>query len=276
MTFAGQRRGQVAHDLGLARLRDLVDEAGDDVADQRLVRARGTRREPPRDEVAAPAVERVVEPDDRRVGRDVRPVAARVAPRRRVLLDLDDVVVARDAPELVDLVAVHRPVGTQVRVRGLGVARVEVAVEQVEAAGVDVGGEIHRGLSSVPPTEGAAAPVEGDRMPDGDEGSRLGSPATGVVVTGAASGIGRACARALAAIGRPVAVWDVDGDGAASTASAIGADFGVATHSVALDVQDRAAIAAAVDPTVARVGIRRRARARGRHRASRARGRGRR
>lgn len=34
------------------------------------------------------------------------------------------------------------------------------------------------------------------------------SPPDGVIVTGAASGIGRACAEALAAEGRPVALWD--------------------------------------------------------------------
>ena len=54
------------------------------------------------------------------------------------------------------------------------------------------------------------------------------TPTTPVVVTGAASGIGRACARALAAAGRPVAVWDLDGDGAESTASSIREEFDVA------------------------------------------------
>ena len=40
------------------------------------------------------------------------------------------------------------------------------------------------------------------------------SPRTGVIVTGGASGIGRACAVALAEVGRPVAIWDLDGPGA--------------------------------------------------------------
>ncbi len=48
---------------------------------------------------------------------------------------------------------------------------------------------------------------------------RLGSPGTGVLVTGGASGIGRETALALAEVGRPVAVWDVDADGAEDTAS---------------------------------------------------------
>ena len=34
---------------------------------------------------------------------------------------------------------------------------------------------------------------------------------TGVVVTGGASGIGKACAEYLAEVGRPVAVWDLNG-----------------------------------------------------------------
>ena len=54
------------------------------------------------------------------------------------------------------------------------------------------------------------------------------TPTTPVIVTGAASGIGRACARALAAAGRPVAVWDLDGDGAEAAASSIRDEFDVA------------------------------------------------
>jgi NAD(P)-dependent dehydrogenase (short-subunit alcohol dehydrogenase family) len=81
----------------------------------------------------------------------------------------------------------------------------------------------------------------------------LGSPATGVVVTGGASGIGRACALALAAVGRPVALWDVDEDGAATTASQC-AELGVATHVARVDVQDRDAIGTAVAPSVAALG----------------------
>ena len=72
------------------------------------------------------------------------------------------------------------------------------------------------------------------------------SPTTGVVVTGGASGIGRACARALAEVGRPVSLWDLNGEGAAEAATSIAADCGVATHSVGLDVTDRAAVDDAV------------------------------
>ncbi len=71
-------------------------------------------------------------------------------------------------------------------------------------------------------------------------------PTTGVVVTGGGSGIGRACARALAEVGRPVSLWDLNGDGAAEAAASIADDCGVATHSVGVDVTDRASVDDAV------------------------------
>jgi NAD(P)-dependent dehydrogenase (short-subunit alcohol dehydrogenase family) len=94
-----------------------------------------------------------------------------------------------------------------------------------------------------------------DRKEDGPMSGAgdLGSPATGVVVTGGASGIGRACALALAAAGRPVGAWDVSADGAAETAARCAA-LGVASHAATVDVRDRAAIDAAVAPTVAALG----------------------
>lgn len=72
------------------------------------------------------------------------------------------------------------------------------------------------------------------------------SPTTGVVVTGGGSGIGRACARALAEVGRPVSLWDLNSEGASEAAASIAADCGVATHSVGLDVTDRASVDDAV------------------------------
>lgn len=81
----------------------------------------------------------------------------------------------------------------------------------------------------------------------------LGDPTTGVVVTGGASGIGRACALALAAVGRPVGVWDLDAAGAVRVAGECSA-LGVAAHAVALDVRDDAAVAAAVEPTLGALG----------------------
>jgi NAD(P)-dependent dehydrogenase (short-subunit alcohol dehydrogenase family) len=68
------------------------------------------------------------------------------------------------------------------------------------------------------------------------------TPTTPVVVTGAASGIGRACARALAAAGRPIAAWDVNGEGAEAAASSIREDFGVATLGRRVDVASSAQI----------------------------------
>ncbi|MGA7416479.1 MAG: SDR family NAD(P)-dependent oxidoreductase [Acidimicrobiales bacterium] len=84
-------------------------------------------------------------------------------------------------------------------------------------------------------------------------GDRLGSPGTGVLVTGGGSGIGRATALALAEVGRPVAIWDINAEGAEETASLCHA-AGVAAEWTAIDVADSAAIAAAVPKSVRRSG----------------------
>jgi NAD(P)-dependent dehydrogenase (short-subunit alcohol dehydrogenase family) len=68
---------------------------------------------------------------------------------------------------------------------------------------------------------------------------------SGVVVTGGASGIGRACAEYLAEAGRPVAVWDLNGDGAQEVAQSLG----VPTIGLQVDVADPAALEAAVEAT---------------------------
>ncbi|UDY34474.1 SDR family NAD(P)-dependent oxidoreductase [Dermatobacter hominis] len=71
---------------------------------------------------------------------------------------------------------------------------------------------------------------------------------SGVVVTGGASGIGRATAEVLVAEGRSVAIWDLSPD-VAGVAQAIGADAGegVRTAGLSVDVTDPAAVAAAVE-----------------------------
>lgn len=74
----------------------------------------------------------------------------------------------------------------------------------------------------------------------------LGLPATGVIITGGASGIGLATARALAAVGRPVALWDIDGSKAAGAAAAIIAEYDIPAAAVGVDVTDLAAYAAAI------------------------------
>lgn len=83
---------------------------------------------------------------------------------------------------------------------------------------------------------------------------KLGAPGTGVVVTGGASGIGRATALALAEVGRPVSLWDVAGDAAAEVAAECAKRYGVTTHHAAVDVADRDALARAAGEAVDALG----------------------
>ncbi len=69
------------------------------------------------------------------------------------------------------------------------------------------------------------------------------------VVTGGASGIGKACARAFAAEGAHVAVWDVGGNAAAVAADLPGRALGLT-----VDVADEASVTAALQRTVATLG----------------------
>jgi len=78
---------------------------------------------------------------------------------------------------------------------------------------------------------------------------QLGSPATGVLVTGGASGLGLASARALAAVGRPVALWDLHAERAQQAAKEIAAESGVRTFAAGVDVRDPKAIAAGLAAT---------------------------
>src|SRR5262245_26279492 len=82
---------------------------------------------------------------------------------------------------------------------------------------------------------------------------KLGQPASGVIVTGGASGIGRACCLALAEVGRPVAAWDLNGEGTRDTARDAEA-LGASAVGVQVDVTDAAAIEAALATTKAALG----------------------
>ena len=67
-----------------------------------------------------------------------------------------------------------------------------------------------------------------------------------MVVTGGASGIGRACASGLAAAGRPVAVWDRDGAGARRVANQCADEHGVRAVGSEVDVTVTGSLRAAV------------------------------
>jgi NAD(P)-dependent dehydrogenase (short-subunit alcohol dehydrogenase family) len=70
------------------------------------------------------------------------------------------------------------------------------------------------------------------------------------LVTGAASGIGAACAVGLAESGHDVAVVDLDGDGAETVAGSLGGD----ARSWTMDVSDEASVASAVAGVAQRFG----------------------
>ena len=67
------------------------------------------------------------------------------------------------------------------------------------------------------------------------------------MITGGASGIGLASARALAEVGRPVALWDIDLESAQRAAEEIASEFGVASAAEGFDVSDSSLYAEAID-----------------------------
>lgn len=74
----------------------------------------------------------------------------------------------------------------------------------------------------------------------------LGAPGTAVIVTGGASGIGLASARALAAVGRAVALWDINAGKAEAEAAAITQEFGAKAIGIGVDLTDLDAYPAAI------------------------------
>lgn len=72
--------------------------------------------------------------------------------------------------------------------------------------------------------------------------SRLGCPEAGAVITGGASGIGLASAHALAAVGRPVALWDINGEGAVAAAADIASRYGVHALGLTVDLRNPQAL----------------------------------
>jgi len=75
-----------------------------------------------------------------------------------------------------------------------------------------------------------------------------------VIVTGAASGIGRACAAAFAAKGAMVALADIDGEANIAAAGAIAEAAGAPTLAVACNVANDGDCARLIDETVQRFG----------------------
>lgn len=73
------------------------------------------------------------------------------------------------------------------------------------------------------------------------------TPSTPVIVTGGASGIGRACAEALAQMGRPVAIWDLSENKARDAAEVITTTTGVKAVGLGVDVSDLEQIQPAVE-----------------------------
>jgi len=104
------------------------------------------------------------------------------------------------------------------------------------------------------PAPGARSSTRASRSPRASARDRLGSPASGVLITGAASGIGRATALALVEVGRPVALWDLDAAGLEETITLCRRRPRSVAHGSVVDVADSAAVAAAVPEAAASLG----------------------
>ena len=71
---------------------------------------------------------------------------------------------------------------------------------------------------------------------------QLDSPSTGVIVTGGASGLGRATGEALAAVGRPISLWDLDAEKASTVAKELAARYDVVAQGLSVDVREPEAL----------------------------------
>jgi NAD(P)-dependent dehydrogenase (short-subunit alcohol dehydrogenase family) len=104
------------------------------------------------------------------------------------------------------------------------------------------------------------SPTTRVRAADPDRGTAVQTKTPGrydgrvAVVTGAASGIGRATARRLAAEGAAVACLDIDEDGLTTVVEAINAEGEGSARALTCDVADERAVTAAVEQVTAELG----------------------
>ncbi|OEY95496.1 3-oxoacyl-ACP reductase [Acinetobacter proteolyticus] len=68
--------------------------------------------------------------------------------------------------------------------------------------------------------------------------STLAIPNTGVVITGGASGIGLAVAKTLAAVGRPIAIWDINLEKAKNSAATISKQFNIKAIGIGINIME--------------------------------------
>lgn len=73
------------------------------------------------------------------------------------------------------------------------------------------------------------------------------------IVTGGASGIGKACAHALARSGADVSIWDLDQSALDAALDEL-KQYGIRVHTAVVDVSDSAAVDAATDAVVSELG----------------------